>query len=654
MKLKPSINKKPSAVQHYEAGLALLQANKVVQAQQKFHAAIIQDNYRGEVAEQAAVARLKTGSDNAEFLNDLGLCLLSNAKSEMALQVLTFAVKIKPDFSFAYANLARALHGQCELTLASTAFDNAIHVAKNQQERDVIRINRLNLLIDEGKFDLALAEVVELKQRHPQNTTLTALQGRIYQEQMKTAESIPYFEEVLRKDPNNLEVFINLTMAYIRHNVKDKAILFAKQTIDKLNNVYNFGGYGAIFPSLLTFLKFHDDSYLPPQAIIMDVENLDNAVADDNIAVTNIDNYRKLYHFKNVTVTDYEWKIYTDKHLYMNLMVVGMQETALGGNFHFGKIIVEEDELVPEDDVQLLKKHEYNQKLADMLGQTVETIEQQEVISLDKKGRKQVRLWDTTKLEGPHILLGGAENYYHWLVDFLPRVSMIEECPELKDLPVIVNHNFKSFQKRSLELVGFDTSRLVHSKAYHLIKSTDLYVPHLLGRQFEDYNMPAWMDPMLNAFVYKWLRQKFAPLMGLNPNTPRRIFISREGANFRKCVNESEIFAIAQKFGFEKLDNEKLTFDEQINTYANAEVVMGPHGAGFTNMVFAPQNATLIELLPKDRAPRFFKKLCEAIGQNHYSIDGYMAQKIARMPRDFWNFEIDAKEFESKLQQWLP
>ena len=32
----------------------------------------------------------------------------------------------------------------------------------------------------------------------------------------------------------------------------------------------------------------------------MDVENLDNAVADDNITITNIDNYRRLYHFKNV------------------------------------------------------------------------------------------------------------------------------------------------------------------------------------------------------------------------------------------------------------------------------------------------------------------------------------------------------------------
>jgi capsular polysaccharide biosynthesis protein len=42
-----------------------------------------------------------------------------------------------------------------------------------------------------------------------------------------------------------------------------------------------------------------------------------------------------------------------------------------------------------------------------------------------------------------------------------------------------------------------------------------------------------------------------------------------------------------------------MSVGQQIEKFADAEIVIAPHGAGIANIIFAPENATLIELLPK-------------------------------------------------------
>lgn len=80
---------------------------------------------------------------------------------------------------------------------------------------------------------------------------------------------------------------------------------------------------------------------------------------------------------------------------------------------------------------------------------------------------------------------------------------------------------------------------------------------------------------------------------------PRLMIISR--SKTRILINEREITKMAKRLGFEVVIAEanhssNLTrFAEEVNS---CDVLMGIHGAGLTNMVFLPDNAVLIQIVP--------------------------------------------------------
>ena len=50
------------------------------------------------------------------------------------------------------------------------------------------------------------------------------------------------------------------------------------------------------------------------------------------------------------------------------------------------------------------------------------------------------------------------------------------------------------------------------------------------------------------------------------------------------------------RLGFAIVRPEELTFDEQVATFARARVIAGPHGAGLSNVAFAPAGCLVFEI----------------------------------------------------------
>ena len=52
-------------------------------------------------------------------------------------------------------------------------------------------------------------------------------------------------------------------------------------------------------------------------------------------------------------------------------------------------------------------------------------------------------------------------------------------------------------------------------------------------------------------------------------------------------------------YGFQTYCLESLTVEEQLRLFSESSVVVGPHGAGFANIVACPVHSAIIELLPR-------------------------------------------------------
>ena len=91
-----------------------------------------------------------------------------------------------------------------------------------------------------------------------------------------------------------------------------------------------------------------------------------------------------------------------------------------------------------------------------------------------------------------------------------------------------------------------------------------------------------------------------AVMLGESPKVkPRLLIIKRHRT--RMFLNLDEIIAMAEGLGFEVVIDEA-NVSSDINGFAklvnSVDVMMGVHGAGLTNCVFLPSNATLIQIVP--------------------------------------------------------
>jgi capsular polysaccharide biosynthesis protein len=64
-------------------------------------------------------------------------------------------------------------------------------------------------------------------------------------------------------------------------------------------------------------------------------------------------------------------------------------------------------------------------------------------------------------------------------------------------------------------------------------------------------------------------------------------------------INEAELLQELDKYGFRSYILEDLRFREQVKLFSGAEIIIGPHGAGFTNTIFA-DDLTVLELFGSD------------------------------------------------------
>ena len=82
----------------------------------------------------------------------------------------------------------------------------------------------------------------------------------------------------------------------------------------------------------------------------------------------------------------------------------------------------------------------------------------------------------------------------------------------------------------------------------------------------------------------------------------KKIFIDRSDSVYNHCklINNKEIIDFLSKNNFKSYQVSKLNFFEQVYLFKNAKIIIGPHGAAFSNIIFSNPGLKIIELIPKN------------------------------------------------------
>jgi len=242
----------------------------------------------------------------------------------------------------------------------------------------------------------------------------------------------------------------------------------------------------------------------------------------------------------------------------------------------------------------------------------------------------------------------GGDNYFHWLFDVLPRLEMMRRgCFSIDSIShFVVNSCHLSFQKETLNYLDIPLNNVVETRCHTHIKAEELIVSSL-PRQSRLGNSP-------RKFICDFLRQRFLTKKS-SCSFGDRIYISRTTASYRRVVNEAEVINLLQILGFQVLDLEAMSFAEQISAFASAKVIVSPHGAGLSNLVFSSLGTKVIELFSPNYVHVCFWAICSHLNLDYYYLIGegdrppdYVHKPITYPYRD--NIEINLEALSEILQ----
>ena len=245
-------------------------------------------------------------------------------------------------------------------------------------------------------------------------------------------------------------------------------------------------------------------------------------------------------------------------------------------------------------------------------------------------------------LKGSSALVGasGHRNYYHWLVDMVPRIELLRAGGhgDRVDRWIVPSTPLRAAE-RVLELCGVDPARIFwHGRGAH-VRCERLLVT----------SAPAPLGGATARSV-AFLRDRCLARGGAGARSAgRRLFLARNGT--RRVANMDAIAPVLRRHGIEVVSCDGRSFDDQVSLFSSARLVIGVHGAGLTNAIFMPEGSSLVEVVPPWYPVACYLVMASEAGLRYRAVPGEAAGAAAG-PHD--DVAIDPDALDAQLKCVVP
>jgi Glycosyltransferase 61 len=235
------------------------------------------------------------------------------------------------------------------------------------------------------------------------------------------------------------------------------------------------------------------------------------------------------------------------------------------------------------------------------------------------------------------VFRGIYEAHFHAVVSEIPRLFLLQM--------------FESIPKETIKLLVPD--KLTSVETYFLQKVLPENVKPTVIRSDRVYRLeklvfPSYLNEQSSGYLpHTYLHYLHSVCLPKRRRTQRnRILISRRnyGQSWgkRHILNEDEFYEALRPLGFQRHILEDLPIDEQIELFFDADIVVGAHGSGLTNILFSA-NAQVIELNPVKAMHPYFYLLSKSVGCSHQVWFGGNADDAVASDEKalFVNFKVD-------------
>ena len=237
-----------------------------------------------------------------------------------------------------------------------------------------------------------------------------------------------------------------------------------------------------------------------------------------------------------------------------------------------------------------------------------------------------------------------AGNYGHWMIDALARIFLIERNHSLDDIDYFLVPILKyDFQMDSLVACGIPEEKVLQIDTLQCNSFENLLCV-TAPREVSSGVCPAWA---IEGYRNRLLNKSNTGKM------PTRLYISRKDASSRNFTNEPQLIELLESYGFQSVELSKFNFAEKVSLFANAECVVGLTGAGLTNLMFCPEGASVLELMPGSNVNYLYTSIYGRLNLNYESLIFHTGDLLSKINKYQGNLFLEPAVLEASLNSLL-
>lgn len=243
------------------------------------------------------------------------------------------------------------------------------------------------------------------------------------------------------------------------------------------------------------------------------------------------------------------------------------------------------------------------------------------------------------RVPGRSFLLGYglADNYFNWTLRYASRVAQYQAIPDVEQLAVPMPR--KRYVPETLEFLGVPQHEVIHLEAPTVFDRLVLVSPMAFGR-YE-------ISPLITETLRDHPR-----VLELWRGPKRRLYVPRRNVGMRRVVNEAAVEEALRRLGFEIFDNAVHSVREQVRAFRDAAMIVSPHGAGLSNIVYCDAGTPVVELVPEgyDQGVTSYRSLADIFGLPYAQLFAKEAKPDRRGNRCNSDIQIDVEELVRTIE----
>lgn len=231
-------------------------------------------------------------------------------------------------------------------------------------------------------------------------------------------------------------------------------------------------------------------------------------------------------------------------------------------------------------------------------------------------------------------------NYYHTLIETLPKLLIADNYKEYQGLPILVDAVIYEIpQMRAvLEIINRYNHPVIIVGANEKVKvSKMIYISPNVWMPINVYkrDMFRTSDFMISKSYLENIRNLILDSIDVNKSVSEgRYFVSRKNTKTVRLKNEERVRGLFSDNGFEVIYTEEMSFAEQVTYFANARYIVAATGAALANIIFCKPGTKIVCIMPMEFKFEMYSTIAYLLQLDVVFLDAEIVERTEYLAAD--------------------